>query len=223
MSSTSVWKNNFTLSRIIISIIVSLAAINSANATLIDFEDRATGEILSDQYHDRGLLFSGAGNASGLIVTIPQYSTGFFGNTGPNILHMGARNEPTTITFVEPNTNKQTYANNISLLAGDGDIDLETFTISLFGLNGDNLFSQTYTTTNEGFLFEYAGNAASIQFTLAANSSSGASFDNFNYSLVTVVPEPATVLLFLVFAGLLMIRFRYSASTYNHRFYSIIF
>ncbi|MGA1841276.1 MAG: PKD domain-containing protein [bacterium] len=158
----------------------------SCNPALIDFEDRFSGELITDQYRSLGVLVSGTSYWSGRVITIPQNGTDFFGNSGPNIMHIGDFGTSTTLTFVHPGTDTPTVANNISMLIGDGDASAETFTVEFFDLAGNIISSQTYTTRLgiHGELIQYTDEAASIRLTLEPSSQSGAALDDLSFNIL---------------------------------------
>lgn len=195
-------------------------SIARANAIIIDFEDLTPppqGILVRDEYQFLGVLFSGDNSQdsySGRIYTSPHNGTYYeFGNSGPNVMDIGWRDEPTTATFVIPGTNTPTVATNISFLIGDGNLDHETFIIEMFDLNGNTLFSQSYTTVDNAELITCNDEVSSIRFTNPSFSPSGAVFDDFSFTLssLTPIPEPSTFLLFLsCLLGMIGIRKRYN-------------
>ena len=148
--------------------------------------------LITNQYQDLGVLFSGEGSFSGLVYPEGHYGVANFGNSSPNIMDMGLRGEATLATFVIPGTVTPTVATNVSVLTGDGHIDEETFTVESFDINGNTLFSQTYTTTMSGQLIQFSGEVASIRFVVVPGSYSGACLDDLSF---TVIPVPGAVLL----------------------------
>lgn len=159
-----------------------------SNETFIDFEDRTSGDILTNEYQSQGVLFSREDPAhqfSGRIITIPEYGCFPFGNTVPNIMHIGERGEPTTAYFVEPGTTTPTVATDVSFLMGDGNIDTETFIVTFFDIDGNILQSNEFTTYESGLLVEFAGPVASITFLLPSYSPSGAALDDFSFTIAS--------------------------------------
>jgi hypothetical protein len=194
---------------IVISLLFGAVEQAKADMVTIDFDDLIlppSGELLiTNQYQDSGVLFSGEGDFSGLVFPEGKYGTAHFGNSSPNIMHMGLRNEATTVSFVIPGTTIPTVATSISFLVGDGDSDSETFTVSFFDLGGNTLLSQTYTTTTNGQLIQFSGEAASIKFLLEPYSQSGETLDDLSFN---VVPVPGAVLLGMIGLSVAGIRLR---------------
>lgn len=166
----------------LLSVFVSTNNAFSATITL-DFEDLQPGDRVRNQYAQAGVVFTGVGYYSGLIVTEGQYGTANFGNSSDKIVHAGERNEPTTMTFVDPVSGEPTTANNIHIRLGDGNPDAETFTVTAFNLQGGVIFEQTYTTTTEGVWVDIYENAASVKMTLNMPSASGVAFDDISYDI----------------------------------------
>ena len=87
-------------------------------AELIDFDDLIlppSGELLiTNQYQHVGVLFSGEGNFSGRVYPEGYYGVANFGNSRPNIMDMGLRDEAIIATFVIPGTITPTVATNVT-------------------------------------------------------------------------------------------------------------
>ena len=80
------------------------------------------------------LSFSGEGSFSGRVYPEGYYGVANFGNSSPNIMDMGWRDEATIATFVIPGTATLTVATNVSVITGDGHPDQETYTVESFSM-----------------------------------------------------------------------------------------
>jgi len=179
---------------VLCAVICIFAHAEIGRAELIDFEDLVLPPsehlLITNQYQHLGVLFSGEGSFSGLVYPEGYHGVANFGNSSPNIMDIGWRDEATIATFVIPGTITPTVATNVSVLTGDGHPDQETFTVESFDINGNILFSQTYTTTGSGQLIQFSGEVASIRFVVEPYSRSGICLDDFSF---TVIPATALV------------------------------
>jgi hypothetical protein len=175
-----------------------------AGAAIIDFETLAIGTYVGDSYANLGLraVIESGSAFSSMVISEGMYGVQNFGNSPTHVMHVGEREEPTTLYFVNPSNKFDIIgATSVSMLLGDGNPDTETFSAAFFDVLGNPLGSpQTFTTTTNGLLVgatasELGAYIGSVRFTLLASSQSGVALDDLNYNLAPV-PIPATIFLF---------------------------
>ena len=175
-----------------------LGAADPARAVTVgvDFESVPSLTFVDDTYVMSGLLVSGTGPLSGLVISVGDFGTGYFGNSGTQIVHAGAREQPTTLWFVDPNDPLIVVgAESVAFLAGDGNADSETFAVTYLDLAGGVLSEPTiHTTTGEGLWFfatsgGLGGAIGGVEVRLAAASASGVTFDDVSFELSIPVTE----------------------------------
>lgn len=131
---------------------ISLTAVAKAERISLDFDDLSIDQHLSDQFEDKGVIFSGTWEpslgTSGLIETEPAFGTYFFGNSEPNFVIVGIGS--LTATFYDPHTGNPSTVSNVSFRIGDADSDPEAIGINAFDLNGDVIFSKVVHLLEEG-------------------------------------------------------------------------
>ena len=123
---------------------ISFAAVANHNKIILNFDDLFTGEQLTDQFIDQGVVFSGTfeGNlTAGLVETEPAFGTFFFGNSEPNFVIVGVGR--LTATFTSP-------VSNVSFRAGDADSAEEAFGVTAFDPEGAVVFSSVVHLFEEG-------------------------------------------------------------------------
>ena len=187
---------------------------SSATAALINFEDTQTGvlTVVGDRYLSQGLRVSGAGPFSGVVYSEGMFGVQNFGNSSTQVMDLGGRNQPTILSFVDPNNPSQALgATFVTFLAGDGDLQSETFTVSFFDVFDNLLSSTTYTTLTSGIAISATSSSLGaligrVRLELDGQSESGAVIDDLNFSqnTSTAVSEPSSLILALLGSALAM-------------------
>ena len=156
----------------------------------IDFESIPTNTLVRNQFASLGLLVSGTGANSGLVMREGDLGTANFGNSPTHIIHIGNRGEPTTLTFVDPADGKSVIgASSFSIRMGDGNPDSETFTVTYFNIDGKALGQPVQFTTLGNGIVVSATSAAlgarigSVVLTLLPASASGVTADDLQFDL----------------------------------------
>ena len=190
----------------IISFLFLFITINNVQAniiTTINFDNLASGTILSNQFQSDGVQFIG----SNVVIDIEagQFGTADFGGTLPNAASI-LIGSAVLIKFVTP-TGENAVTNLVGWRAGDGDANTEFFRATGFDIDGQEIFSQDFLTTSgstlggRDFTFNATTNRInSIIFEMLPGTESGAVFDDFRFHdviPVTAIPLPAPILLFI--------------------------
>jgi len=182
------------------------------DTVVIDFEDIASGTLIRDQFLADGLEVTGAGGFSGLVYSEGDYGVLNFGNSPTQIMDIGNRGAPTTLTFVDPSDPDTTIGTTeFSILMGDGNPDQETFTVAYFDVDGVALSAPLqFTTMTDGVFVsatstDLGGRIGSVVLTVIPGSSSGAVADDISF-----IPEPSGWLLLGAGAGVLVVLRRVS-------------
>jgi len=154
---------------------ISFAAVAKDRRTTLNFDDLSTGQQLTDQFINQGVVFSGTfeGNlTAGLVETEPAFGTFFFGNSEPNFVIVGAGR--LTATFTSP-------VSNVSFRAGDSDSAEEAFGVTAFDREGVVLFSSVVHLFEEGATIRI-NKARITEIRIFQILGSGFAIDDFSYS-----------------------------------------
>ena len=174
------------------ALIIMLLMTFNVSSELITFESISSGVTVRDQFQNLGIRIVGSSEYSGMVSAEGTDGIVNFGNSSTQIVYMGSNGEPTTIQFVDPeNPTNIIGAKSVSLIAGDGDSKSESFTITFFGINGEQLKDPfQYTTVSSGVsisetMATLGALIGSVQLERQSNSKSGAYFDDINFTLVS--------------------------------------
>ncbi len=173
----------------LVSDLLSLSLASRASAEVIDFETIPPDTLVTNQYESIGVSVSGVGALSGLVISEGTFGSQNFGNSPTKILHIGERDEPTRIQFVDPADPSQILgATSFSLLVGDGDSLGEDFSVTYFDPQGVVIATNQYSTLAGGIRVT-ASNASlgaligSVELRLLGSSQSGAAADDLYFQL----------------------------------------
>jgi len=187
-------------------------AVSNATATVIDFESIPSSTLVRDHFLSLGLRVTGVGALSGQVFSEGDVGIANFGNSPTQVMHVGEREQPTTLAFVDPNDpNTVIGARSFSILMGDGNPDSETFTVSYFDVAGAPLGGPAQFTTLENGLLITATSTSlgaligSVELRLLSFSASGVASDDLAFDLQSnSVPEPSSLLLSVTGLALLV-------------------
>jgi hypothetical protein len=182
-----------TNARLIACLLVLLTLANSSAATtVVDFESVPSSTLVGDRFLSLGLRVRGIGNYAGLVLSEGDFGISNFGNSPTHVMHIGDREQPTKIEFVDPNSPSIIVgATSFSILMGDGNRDSESFTVSYFDVNGFPLGTPNeFTTHGDGMLVSatsvnLGAPIGSVELRLMSSSASGAASDDLEFSLAS--------------------------------------
>jgi len=182
------------LYKISLAIITMFMMQSNILAETITFESISSGTFVRDQFQNIGVRITGSGEYSGKVYSEGEVGIENFGNSSTQTVHIGEQGTPTTILFVDPdNPSDLIGAISVSFLVGDGDTANESFIVTYFDINGEQLHTPIeYTTYSTGIsisetILTLGGIIGSVQLEHLPNSESGACFDDLSFTLASMV------------------------------------